>query len=156
MVCLALLGAPGASTAATGFLLGVDYSEWLVPNVRQIATDSSGALYILSAFPISGNTPPSSVTKLSADGKAVLWQNQLGFAVTAMAVDQNGGVYVTPFTLKASGGSITVAVAKLSNDGKGVVWTSPVQTPLEFGSSPALAADSSGRAYLAVFLPIGT
>ena len=66
---------------------GVDYSEWLTPNARQIATDNSGALYILSAFPISTDTPPSSVTKLSADGKTILWQNQLGFAVSTMAVD---------------------------------------------------------------------
>lgn len=99
LLCLALLSASGATAATSAFLLGVDYSEWLTPNARQIATDNSGALYILSAFPISTDTPPSSVTKLSADGKTILWQNQLGFAVSTMAVDPNGGVYVAPVSL---------------------------------------------------------
>ena len=92
LLCLALLSANGATAATSGFLLGVDYSEWLAPNARQIATDRSGALYILSAFAISTDTPPSWVTKLSADGKTILWQNKLGFAVSTMAVDPNGGV----------------------------------------------------------------
>lgn len=149
---LLLLTVTAATAATSGFQLGVDYSEWLVPHVTQIAVEGSGAIYILSSFPISADTPPSSVTKLSSDGKTILWQNQLAFAVTAMAVDPNGGVYVTPISL--TDGSITIAVAKLGADGSGVSWTSPA-LPLEFGSVPALVGDLNGRAYLAVFLPSG-
>ena len=127
---------------------GVDYSEWLTPNARQIATDNSGALYILSAFPISTDTPPSSVTKLSADGKTILWQNQLGFAVSTMAVDPNGGVYVAPVSLP---GDTSIFVAKLNSTGTGVAWKAPVGFILSVGWLPVLAADSSGRAYAAGF-----
>jgi hypothetical protein len=61
LLWLSLLSGAHAMAAASGFLLGMNYSEWLLPNVTQIATDSSGALYILSAFPNYGNndTPPS-------------------------------------------------------------------------------------------------
>ncbi len=84
--------------AQPGFLLGPDYSEWLYSNAdeMQIATDGSGALYILSVFP--GASPGSSsvfrVTKLSADGKTILWENDLRFATHQMDVDPSGGVDV--------------------------------------------------------------
>lgn len=57
---LALSIAAGAMAQPPGFLLGVDYSEWLPLNVTRIAADSYGALYILSA----GDSTNSSVTKL--------------------------------------------------------------------------------------------
>jgi hypothetical protein len=67
--CLALLNA--AVMAQPGFLLGADYSEWLYPNAgqMQIATDGSGALYILSVLPGTSlsSQPVFRVTKLSAD-----------------------------------------------------------------------------------------
>ena len=148
LLCLVLLSATGATAATSGFLLGVDYSEWLTPNARQIATDSSGTLYILSAFPISTDTPPSWVTKLSADGKTMLWQNQLGFAVSTMAVDPNGGVYVAPVSLP---GDTSIFVAKLNSSGTGVAWKAPVGFILSLGWLPVVAADSSGRAYAAGF-----
>ena len=148
LLCLALLSANGATAATSGFLLGVDYSEWLTPNARQIATDRSGALYILSAFAISTDTPPSWVTKLSADGKTILWQNKLGFAVSTMAVDPNGGVYVAPVSLP---GDTSIFVAKLNSSGTGVAWKAPVGFILSVGWLPVLAADSSGRAYAAGF-----
>jgi len=44
--------------ASSGFLLGADYSEWLPAYVTQIATDSSGALYILSALHANRNLLP--------------------------------------------------------------------------------------------------
>jgi len=34
------------------------------------------------------------VTKLSADGKTILWENDLGFETDQIAVDPSGGVYV--------------------------------------------------------------
>ena len=140
-IYLMLLTVTGAMAASsTSFLLGLNYSEWLnyPPNTSaEIATDSSGALYILST------TTSSTVTKLSADGKTVLWQNQLGFVASAMAVDPNGGVYVTP----VAGPGNDVYVAKLAAAGTGLAWkTSAGFIPM---SPPALAADSQGRAYLA-------
>jgi uncharacterized protein (TIGR03437 family) len=129
-------------TPPTGFQLGVNYSDWLnyPPNdgVEAIAADSSGSLYILS------NIIPSTVTKLSADGTTILWQNQLGFAASAMAVDPNGGVYVIPVSQP---GDTSVYVAKLGANGTSLAWKTPAGfIPM---SAPVLAADSQGRAYVA-------
>jgi uncharacterized protein (TIGR03437 family) len=146
LLCVALLSASGATAATPSFLLGVDYSEWLGLNVTQIAADRSGALYILSTFPESRGSTPSWVTKLSADGKTMLWQNKLGFAVSTMAVDPNGGVYVTPLSLA---GDTSLFVTKLSADGTGVAWKTPVGFLVAAGLLPVLAADSLGRAYVA-------
>ena len=101
--------------ASSGFLLGLDYSEWADPTTRQIATDASGNLYILF---LCTNSNLSCVTKVSGDGKTILWQNALGFAAGAMAVDPRGGVYVTPFVTDAQ--PLNPFVEKLSADGAGV------------------------------------
>src|ERR1035438_7429888 len=146
LLCLALLSASVATAATSGFLLGVDYSEWLGLNTTQIAADRSGAFYILSTFPESRGSTPSWVTKLSVDGKTMQWQNKLGFAVSTMAVDPNGGVYVTPLSLA---GDTSLFVAKLSADGTGVAWKTPVGFLVAPGLLPVLAADSLGRAYVA-------
>ena len=84
--------------ATSGFLLGLDYSEWADPTSSQIATDALGNLYILS---LCTNSDLSCVGKVSGDGKAILWQNALEFTAAAMAVDPRGGVYVTPFVTGA-------------------------------------------------------
>ena len=141
-ICLMLFSVIGArGSSSTGFLLGVNYSEWLnypPNNGAQIATDGSGSLYILS------NNISSTVTKLSADGKTILWQNQLGFAASAVAVDPHGGVYVIPVPQPAD---TSVYVAKLDAGGTGLAWKTPVGfIPM---SAPVLAADSEGRAYVA-------
>jgi hypothetical protein len=51
-ICLMLFSVTGAmGSSSTGFLLGVNYSEWLnfpANNGAEIAADSSGSLYILS------------------------------------------------------------------------------------------------------------
>jgi len=146
LLWVALLSTSGAAAAPPGFLLGVDYSEWLTPNAKQLATDSSGALYILSDSSISTASPTSWVTKLSADGKTILWQNELGFAVYTMAVDFNGGVYVAPVSLP---GDDTLFVAKLNAGGTGVAWKARVGFIQPVGKLPLLVADSSGRAYVA-------
>ena len=146
VACLALLSKCCAIAATSGFLLGVDYSEWFDPNATQIATDSSGALYILSTVQAPAGAI-SHVTKLSADGKTILWQNELGFAATTMAVDPNGGVYVIP---AAQPGDTSLFVEKLTAGATGVVWKTAVgfsvwpQVPVP----PVLAADSQGRAYV--------
>jgi uncharacterized protein (TIGR03437 family) len=134
LLCLAMLSIAGAA-ATPAFLLGVDYSEWTVPNgASQIATDSSGAIYILNGY----------VTKLSADGSAIEWENGLGFTAGAMAVDPHGGVYValSPYTGSAH------YVAKLRGDGAGLAWAVSLNLPYQVGE--AMAADPQGRAYVAV------
>jgi uncharacterized protein (TIGR03437 family) len=145
-LCLALSSA-AVALSASNFPLAVDYSEWLNLNALQIATDDSGALYIASG-PLGGWT--SSVTKLSADGKTLLWQYQLGFSAVAMAVDPNGGVYVIPISLP---GDTSIYVAKLTSNGTGLAWKTPVGfiSPSAIGGQfpPILGADSQGRAYVA-------
>jgi uncharacterized protein (TIGR03437 family) len=130
--------------SSSGFLLGVDYSEWLPPNVQQITTDSSGAVYILSSCTVP-SAASSCVAKLTADGKTIEWQSNLGFAANTLAVDPNGGVYVTA----GSGpGATSIYVAKLLAGGTGIAWTTPVSVLTPY-PAPVLAADSQGRAYVA-------
>ncbi len=134
LLALILLSGSGAM----GLPLGVTFSEWLnfpASGGAQIAIDGSGSIYFLTG---------STVTKLTTDGKTIVWQNQLGFAVSAMAVDPNGGVYVAPVTQQNDSSAY---VAKLSATGSGLAWKMAVgffpQSP------PALAADSQGRVYFA-------
>jgi uncharacterized protein (TIGR03437 family) len=138
VLCLALLSATGAMAASSGFLLGADYSEW-IPIVTQIATDGSGALYMLSDCVAS-----NCVTELSADGKAILWQTDLGFAAYAMAVDSTGGVYVIPNFQTAD---TSVYVAKLSADGTGLAWKTAIGSVVP-NDTAAIAIDAESRTYL--------
>jgi uncharacterized protein (TIGR03437 family) len=142
--------------AQPGFLLGADYSEWLYANAGQmrIATDGSGALYILSVFPGTSLSSPSvfRVTRLSADGKTILWENNPGFATDQIAVDPSGGVYllssisaVAPLVPPAT----SLFVAKLSADGGGIAWKTQVPSLPQYVPEPVLAVDPQGRAYVA-------
>ena len=143
-LCLILLTATGAAAATSAFQLGVNYSEWLgFPdnNGAQMATDSSGAIYFLINT-LQLGTAPSTVTKLTPDGKTLIWQNQLGFAASAMTVDPNGGVYVVPVRQQPD---TTAYVAKLSTTGTGLAWKTSVGFLPQ--SPPAIAADSQGRVY---------
>ena len=75
LACLLLLTSAGFAAAPTSATpLGVAYSEWFV-SAEQLATDSSGYLYVLASYalPTSGMSA-SSVIKLSPDGTTVLWQ----------------------------------------------------------------------------------
>jgi hypothetical protein len=49
-LCLALLSAAGAVAQPSAFPLGVGYSEWLNNCSTQIATDNSGAIYLLRPY----------------------------------------------------------------------------------------------------------
>jgi uncharacterized protein (TIGR03437 family) len=140
-----LFGATAAMAASSGFLLGVDYSEWADPTAVQIATDASGKLYILS---LCTNSDLSCVTKVSGDGKTILWQNALGFSVAAMAVDPKGGVYITPSA--TYGQPFNPFVEKLNADDAGVAWKTPIglSTSLR-GTGVPLAVDSTGRVFVA-------
>lgn len=151
--CLALFLAwsNAAVMAQPGFLLGSDYSEWLYPTASnvQIATDGSGAVYILSVF--LSSPPVFRVTKLSADGKTILWENDLGFQSSQMAVDPSGGVYVLSSLSTFLAGvppAPSLFVAKLTADGSGIAWKTQVPNLPPFSPEPVLAVDLQGRAYV--------
>ena len=153
LLCLALLTAAHAQTAAPGFPLGLDYSEW-APFPTAIQADGSGAAYILS--PCTGG---SCVTKLSADGKTILWQYSLGFAAGQIAVDPGGDVYVVPASPVSASPEISpVFIEKLNVDGSGVAWKTQIGTmESPAGRSPiALAIDATGRALVASNGPLNS
>lgn len=149
LVCLALLAAAGAQAAASGFLLGLDYSEWGPNPGLAMAMDGAGALYVLSACTASSDNSPSCVTKLSSDGKTILWQYNLGLFASAMAVDPDGGVYIVPqppFGVQ----QVSLSVEKLTADGTGVQWQTQLGTyAAQFDYSALVAVDSSDRAFVA-------
>jgi uncharacterized protein (TIGR03437 family) len=145
-LCLILLSATGAATGTATFQLRVNYSQWLSSapnNGAQLATDSSGAIYLLTNI-LQANVISSTVSKVTPDGKTLLWRNQLGFAASAMTVDPNGGVYVVPARQQSD---TTAYVEKLSTTGTGVAWKASVGFLPQ--SLPAIAADAQGRVYLA-------
>jgi uncharacterized protein (TIGR03437 family) len=145
LVGLTVFGAALGQTQSPAFLLGLDYSEWAEPNAQQIATDNAGNLYVLSSCTISASSP-SCVTKLTGDGRTIVWQNALGFRATAMGVDPNGGVYAT--ASGASGGPSTVFVEKLTADGTAVAWKTPIGFN-SYGGFAYLAVDATGRTFVA-------
>jgi uncharacterized protein (TIGR03437 family) len=141
------------------FRLGTDYTEWLYPNAglnsSQLATDRAGAVYILSIIPGTSlsNPPKFLVTKISSDGKTIVWENNLGFGVTAMAVDPDGGVYVLSSLASPSPEAPppeSLFVSKLGFNSSGIAWkvNLPFTSVVPQYGSP-LKADSQGRAYVA-------
>ena len=149
-VFLMLLTSTGFAAAKTSAnLLGMNYSEWFAPFPGQIATDSSGALYILGYYSLpNGGMSATSITKLSADGTTILWQDMPGFLTNTMAVSPAGDVFVVS---NFQSSDTAVYVTKLAPGGSGVAWTAAAGfTPLFLQSyPPVVAADSQGRAYLA-------
>ena len=135
-----------AAPATSANLLGVDYSEWMTATT-QMATDSSGALYLLGSCPLASGTA-SCVTKLSADGKTILWQDVLTFQTSTMAVSPSGDVFVVPV---AQSSDTSLYVAKLGAAGSGVAWEAAAGfLPLANAVYvPVLATDTQGRAYVA-------
>lgn len=107
-----------------------------------------GAVYFLRST-LQSNVSLSTVTKLTPDGKAILWQNQLGFGASAIAVDSTGGVYVALTRLQSD---TTGYIAKLSSTGTGLAWQMSVgflpQSPI------SIATDSQGRVYFAAALSV--
>ena len=145
-----LLTSTGFAAGATSANpLGVDYSEWFnAATTTQMATDSSGALYVSGIYALPSGMSATSVTKLSADGTTIVWQNMLGYLISAMAVSPSGDVFVVPMSPYSAP---SVSVAKLAASGSGFAWTaSAVFTPLFLQSfPPVLAADAQGRTYVA-------
>jgi len=151
LVCLAVLSAAGEA-ATSGFLLGMDYSETAADPLAlivwaPIAADAAGELYIQSTCTISG-VVSACITKLSADGQTILWQQTGAGFPSTMAVDPSGAIYLAWGSQSAS----PFVVEKLSPDGATVVWKTPIPgSALVDGSArgdPSLAVDSSGRAFV--------
>jgi hypothetical protein len=147
-LCLVLL--TSAALATTPYVpLGLNYSEWgpylgavSASPVQQIAADGSGDLYVLSFCSLAYNAP-SCLTKLSADGKTVVWQNTLTFTDGGIAVDPIGNVYlVAPGATAQSG-----AVEKLSSADGSVVWTTQVSGA---GTGSGITVDATGRVFLGI------
>jgi uncharacterized protein (TIGR03437 family) len=134
--CLALMSATAGLAQSSGFLLGVNYSQWTDPTACQIGADGSGALYVLSACA----TNSSIVTKVSADGTRIVWQNNLGFGARAMAVDPSGNVYVASVLSQAVH---PVSIVEKLNSGAGFIWQSTLSRGLDY-----MAVDSTGRLFV--------
>ncbi|HTP90086.1 MAG TPA: IPT/TIG domain-containing protein [Bryobacteraceae bacterium] len=138
----ALLLASVAASAASGVLLGFDYSEWADWNTVQLAADAAGNLYTLS-FCTNAADPASCVTKISADGRAILWRYALGYPSYHMAVDPAGDVFVVPYGL--------VFVDALTPSGT-LAWhaVSGVAGPSSYQAEVGpITIDSAGRTYVA-------
>jgi uncharacterized protein (TIGR03437 family) len=148
-----VLAGAAALQAATDTMLGVDFSEPIpFASVARIATDGAGAVYLLGDNESGPTVLPGIVTKLTPDGKTIVWQSkdvtaengtQLGAVL--MAVDSSGGVYVR---LASQAGDTTVTVGELTSDGSGFAWKAaiPAQPQLNY---EAMAVDRQGRVYYA-------
>jgi uncharacterized protein (TIGR03437 family) len=146
LLILAVATAGLAQTAAPSFLLGMDYKEWGPVNPgsvpSQITADSSGNLYILISCTgnLDGLGAAACMTKLSADGKTILWQKVLGYP-SSVAVGGDGSVYVVAAV------AFNLVAHKLASDGTTVLWTTTLGPDL---SPSGMAVDSTGRMFVAL------
>ena len=148
---LAAVTAGFAQTAAPSFLLGMDYNEWgpLNPGgsvlAPRITADSSGNLYILmnctsTVDTSAGFVAAACMTKLSADGKTILWQTSLGYP-NSVAVGSDGSIYLV------AGAAFNLVAQKLASNGTTVDWTTTLG-PIQ--GSYGMAVDSTGRLFVAL------
>ena len=150
LLILAAVTAGLAQTAAPGFLLGMDYNEWgpidpgsvLAP---RITADSSGNLYVLmnctaGVDALSGFVAAACMTKLSADGKTILWQTALGYP-NSVAVGGDGSIYLV------AGAAFNLVAQKLASDGTTVRWTTTLGP---YQGSQGMAVDATGRMFVAL------
>jgi hypothetical protein len=172
--------APSSAAGTTSTLL---YSTYLggsdSDNVRDLAFDSEGNVYIVgtTSSPDLPTTPGAHdgsyngdmdafVAKLSSDGSTLLYSTYLGGSghdgVDAIAVDDEGNVYVTgtthstdfpttPGALDSSlNGGRDVFVAKLSPTGDNLMYSTYLGgDSWEYGIS--ITVDGTGDAYVAGF-----
>jgi uncharacterized protein (TIGR03437 family) len=146
---LALLGAAASMVTAQTFLLGVNNSKQAAVgsliNIGNLAaaSDSTGNLYVLAEGVVSLNQmgfDTSYVLKLTPSGKDIVYQTQISFEASVMAVDPAGDVYLIGYA--ASG----LLVEKLGTDGKTAIYLKGLGQNL---AVRGIAADDSGRLYLA-------
>jgi adhesin/invasin len=147
------------------------------PSVQAIAVDANGSAYVTgyvgNNFPTTpGAFQPSSgggvsdgfVTKLTADGSALVYSTYLGGKNNddgyGIAVDSGGAAYVTGYTQSSNfpttagafqtnlPGSQCAFVTKLSADGSALVYSTYLGGNNNDGGY-AIAVDSNGAAYVA-------
>jgi Beta-propeller repeat len=172
-VFVAKLHPEGSALVYSTYLGGSGYDEALA-----MAVDEDGNAYLTGRtastdFPMMNPLQPGLsggpfdpedffVTKLSADGSALIYSTYLGGAgpdvARALAIDKNGNVYVAGETASSDfptmnplqptyAGILDVAVAKLKADGSALVYS----TYLGGGNAERLygiAVDRFGGAYL--------
>lgn len=119
--------------------MGPDQPRRLRP---RITSDSSGNLYILMSCTggLDGSGPAACMTKLSADGKTILWQTVLGYP-NSVAVGTDGSIYLV------AGAEFNLVAQKLASDGTTVDWTTTLG-PIQ--DSSGMAVDSTGRMFVAL------
>ena len=137
-----------AAFATTPYVpLGLNSTEWgpylgaiSASPVQKIAVDGSGEIYVQALCSL-GDNASSCLTKLSADGKSIVWQNTLPFTGGGIAVDPNGSAYLSAPGNSAQG----AAIEKLSSVDGTVVWSTQVAGA---GAGAGLAVDATGRVFL--------
>jgi hypothetical protein len=174
---VAKLNASGSALQYSTFLGGDDYDFGF-----GIAVSSQGNAYVTGAtygiftstFPTTSNAYQTAyagsgdafVTKLSADGSALVYSTLLGGSGydggRAIALDASGAAYVTGFTLSnafpttagvvqsALNGTEDAFVTKLSSDGSKMVYSTYLGGS-GIDASYGIAVGSNGYAYVAGF-----
>ncbi|HOL73413.1 MAG TPA: SBBP repeat-containing protein [Bryobacteraceae bacterium] len=153
--------------AISGFAAPISYSSYLgaagIDSATAVAVDSSGCI-LVAGWTESGGTSgvDAFVTKLSPDGKTVIWSTPLSASgtdqATSIAVSASGDVYVAGWTNSLNfpvqnafqgrhGGARDAFLAKLTSSGAVAFIT-------YFGGSgndaaSGIALDSAGNIYIA-------
>src|ERR1035438_2669560 len=149
-----------------------------------MAVDTAGNIYLCgstssTSFPLHSSlqpTPgPGFLLKLSADGSQLIWSTYFREAITALAIDSNGNVYVTgttfdvqyPVTSGLPSGQVSDLVhgaflTKISSVGDRIVYSTVISgdqkdcgccsscfTSARHTAGVSVAVDPAGNAYLA-------
>jgi len=158
----------------------LSYSTYLGGNNQEnaygIAVDSAGNAYVVGAtnstnFPTTsgafqpnyGGGADAFVTKLNADGSALVYSTYMGGGGAdsgyGIAVDASGNAYITGYTYgsfpttagafqTSFGGYIDAFVAKLNADGSALVYSTYLGGS-NYDGAYSIAVDASGNAYVA-------
>ena len=175
-------GAHG-TTAQTALGTPLDFSVFLggsglngLEPARAVTVDSAGSIYVAgevasSDFPTTAQSldrqlsgfSDGFVTKLSPDGKRILFSTYLGGSdadlVNAIAVDATGAVYVcgetaspdfptTSGALDTMGDGRSAFVCKLTADGRELVYSTFLEGEGDGSKATAIAVDSEGHAFV--------